>query len=45
MLNSILQDSYDQLPYNAKAIPQAHPGRLAAVARLFGFHAAEPATC
>jgi hypothetical protein len=28
MLNSILQDSYDQLPYNAKVIPQAHPGRL-----------------
>jgi len=38
-------DPYDQLPYNAKAIPQAHPSKLAAVARLFGIQACEPATC
>lgn len=38
-------DPYDQLPYNSKAIPQAHPSKLAAVARLFGVHAQEPSSC
>lgn len=38
-------DPYDQLPYNSKAIPQAHPSKLAAVARLFGVHAKEPSSC
>lgn len=30
------QASYDEIPYVSHAFPQTHPGRLAAVARLFG---------
>ncbi len=44
-MDSLPQDPYDELPYNAKAIPQGHPSRLAAVARLFGFQAPDPTRC
>ncbi len=33
--------SYDLLPYESKPIPQSHPARLAAIARIFGL-AAKP---
>ena len=31
---------YDQIPYPGSAVLQAHPNRLAAMARLFGIAAA-----
>jgi 2-polyprenyl-3-methyl-5-hydroxy-6-metoxy-1,4-benzoquinol methylase len=31
--------SYDLLPYESKAIPQSHPARLAAIAKIFGLTA------
>ncbi|WP_445166770.1 methyltransferase regulatory domain-containing protein [Mycolicibacterium sp. Dal123E01] len=34
-----IRDSYDATPYSADSIPQSAPGRLAAVARLFGLQA------
>ncbi len=45
LLNPASLDPYDQLPYNSKAIPQAHPSKLAAVARIYGFQAGDPSTC
>lgn len=35
--------SYDTTPYPSSPVPQAHPSRLAAIARLFGLPAALPA--
>ena len=36
---------YDAVPYPARELAQAHPGRLAAIARLFGVQAAMPSHC
>ena len=35
--------AYDETPYPSGAFPQTHPNRLAAMARLFGVPAADPA--
>jgi len=34
-----IRDAYDATPYSADSIPQSAPGRLAAIARLFGVQA------
>ena len=36
---------YDDLPYAGLPFPQTHPGRLAAMARLFGVPATAPSRC
>jgi len=36
---------YDDLPYAGLPFPQTHPGRLAAMARLFGLSPPDPAHC
>ena len=36
---------YDAVPYPARELAQAHPGRLAAIARLLGVQAALPSRC
>lgn len=38
-------DSYDRVPYQSVALPQTHPDRLAAHARLFGLEPAPVADC
>jgi len=35
-------DPYDVVPYESAPVPEAHPGRLAVQARLFGLEAASP---
>lgn len=39
------ETDYDRVDYPGHAYPQTHPDRLAAIARLFGFEAADPAGC
>lgn len=41
----LASSSYESQPYEAKAIPQAHPDRLAVVARFHGFLAAKANAC
>ena len=36
---------YDAVPYPARELAQAHPGRLAAIGRLYGVPAALPSRC
>ena len=38
-------DPYDAVPYPGGAFPRSHPAHLAAVARLFGVPASDPARC
>lgn len=40
-----LAASFDALPYRHGAIPQSHPARVGAIARLLGFSAALPEGC
>src|SRR5687767_8955466 len=35
-------DMYELVPYGSRSFPEAHPDRLAAVARLFGRQAPDP---
>lgn len=37
--------SYDAIPYPTVPFPETHPGRLSAIARLFGLNAPDPANC
>jgi SAM-dependent methyltransferase len=37
--------SYDEISYSCSVLPQTHPNRMAALARLLGVEAAPPAAC
>jgi len=40
-----IRESYDAVPYRHGAVPDSHPARVGAVARLFGIQAAPPDRC
>ena len=44
-MSEVLASSFDALPYRHGAIPETHPARLGAIARLLGHPAAPPDRC
>jgi SAM-dependent methyltransferase len=44
-MNDSLRASYDAVPYRHGAVPDSHPARLGAIARLHGVAAAAPEQC
>lgn len=45
MIADPIRDRYDAVPYRHGAVPESHPARMGAIARLFGIPAAPPDRC
>jgi SAM-dependent methyltransferase len=44
-MSEVTPASFDRLPYRHGSIPETHPARIGAIARLLGLEAAEPDRC